>query len=67
MNRAILKHYCTRCEKDSNFVYVSSNVAAAGNPERHFYSCRCGETYTLDKLLTLENIALLHKEDVTTR
>ncbi len=61
-NKTNLKHYCETCKIDSDFRYVSSNVATASLPEQHFYTCvlGCGRSYELRQLSTLENIARLH-------
>lgn len=52
----IFNKYCTHCEVESTFRYVSSVSETSAMSETHYYSCKCGETYPLKKLLTLENI-----------
>lgn len=66
MNLPDLVGYCWKCDTDIDFRYLSTNVAVAGNPERHYYVCtnNCGVTYELQKLITLENIRRIH-DDVT--
>lgn len=52
----ILKYECTNCKEEKDFIYINSTLIHGRN-RIDYYSCSCGETYPLDKLMTLRNIS----------
>ena len=66
-NRPNFEWYCRACDRMSEFRYVSSNSASAGEPEKHFYTCAndCGTTYEQRQMLSLANARRIEDNVVT--
>lgn len=62
INKETFEWYCETCDSTNKFIYVSSNVATAGRPEQHFYTCdsMCGRSYERRQMLSLKNIRRIH-------